>query len=117
MAAEFNLTHVSATLKGLIQQVEQSNINDTSNQTQDIVQNPLQASAKGRPAKRLKSCVENGSKGSKNKLINANAPSGNTYTRRNCLKDGHNARNCTAPCKICQENGHTYLHCQNKENV
>ena len=45
MVAEFNLTHVSATLQGLIQQVEQSNINDTSNQTQDIVQNPLQASA------------------------------------------------------------------------
>ena len=89
----------------------------SSNQTQDLVQNPLQASAKGRPAKRLKSCVENGSKGSKNKLINANARSGDTYTCRNCLKDGHNARSCTAPCKICQESGHTYLHCQNKENV
>ena len=48
----------------------------------------------------MKSCVENDSKGSKNKLINANARSGDTYTCRNCLKDGYNARSYTAPCKF-----------------
>ena len=30
LAAEFNLTHVSAILQGLIQQAEQSNINNTT---------------------------------------------------------------------------------------
>lgn len=41
LAAEYNLTHVSATLQGLIQQVEQSNIDDIRNQPQEIVQNPV----------------------------------------------------------------------------
>ena len=105
-------------MRGLIEQVEQSNISNTSNDlSQEIVQNPLQASAKGRPAKRLKSCVENNSKKFKGKHINANVRSGDAYTCRNCFMDGHNARSCTAPCKICKENGHTYLHCRNKENV
>ena len=35
LAAEFNLTHVAATLQGLIHQVEQSNTN-LINQDQDI---------------------------------------------------------------------------------
>ena len=82
------------------------------NNEDDYPDNPLQANAKGRPAKRLKSCVENCSKDSK-----ANTRSGDTYTCRNCLKDGHNARSCAAPCKICKESVHTYLHCQNKENI
>jgi hypothetical protein len=105
-------------LRGLIEQVEQSNTNNTSNsQSQEIVQNPLQASAKGRPAKRLKSCVENNSKKPKGKHINANVRSGDAHTCRNCSANGHNTRSYTVPCKICKENGHTYLHCQNKENV
>ena len=74
--------------------------------------------AKGRPAKRLKSCVENDSGGSKGSIGKAaNIRSGKGYTCRNCLKDGHNSRSCNVPCKICKENEHNYLHCSNKENV
>ena len=53
----------------------------------------------------------------KSKHTNVNIRFGDTNTCRNCLKDEHNTRSCTAPCKICQESGHNYLHCQNKENV
>jgi len=112
LAAEYHVTHIVATLQGLIQQVEQSNINDTRDQPQETVHNPSQVNAKGRPAKRLKSCIENSSKNSKGHIN-----TGDTYTCRNCLVNGHNARSCVAPCKICKENGHTYLHCRNKENV
>ncbi|CAG8685474.1 9528_t:CDS:2, partial [Funneliformis mosseae] len=42
LVAEFNLTHVAVTLQGLIQQVEQSNINSINNQTQNMILNPLQ---------------------------------------------------------------------------
>src|SRR5205823_1868232 len=116
LAAEYHLTHVAATLQGLIHQVEQSNTN-LINQDHDI-RNPMQINAKGRPAKRLKLCVENGSGGSKGSIGKAaNIRSGEGYTCRNCLKDGHNSRSCNAPCKICKENGHNYLHCPNKENV
>ncbi|CAG8766692.1 566_t:CDS:2, partial [Funneliformis caledonium] len=96
LAAEFNLTHVLATMWGLIEQVEQieqSNINSTSdNRSQEIVQNPSQASAKGRPAKRLKSCVENNSKKSNSKQINTNVHSEDAYTCQNCCANGYNAR-------------------------
>ena len=108
LAAEFNLTHVAATLQGLIQQVEQSNTNFIDNQTQDMILNPLQANVKGRPTKRLKSCLKNSSKSSKSK---------DGYTCRNCFKEGHNARKCTTPCKNCNGNGHTYLYCSNKKNI
>ncbi|CAG8538139.1 3986_t:CDS:2, partial [Funneliformis caledonium] len=121
LAAEFNLTHVSATMWGLIEQVEQIeqlNINSTSdNRSQEIVQNLSQASAKGKPAKRLKSCVENNSKKSNSKQINTNVCFGDAYICQNCSANGHNARSYTTLCKIYKENGHTYLHCQNKENV
>ena len=115
MASEFNLTHVSATLRGLIQEVELSNnTNSINNEDQEIVLNPLQVNAKGRPAKRLKSSGENVSKNSTSRSINR---CGDGYTCCNCLNDGHNSRSCKAPCKICKETGHSYLRCPNKENV
>ncbi|CAG8621791.1 12633_t:CDS:1, partial [Funneliformis mosseae] len=78
---------------GLIEQVVQSNINNTSdNRSQRNSSNPSQASAKGRPAKRLKSCVENNSKKSNSKQIITNVRSGDAYTCRNCSTNGHNAR-------------------------
>ena len=114
LASEFNLTHVASTLRGLIQEVELSNTNPINIEDQEMICNPLQVNAKGRPAKRIKSSGENVSKGSKGKLINR---SGDGYMCRNCLKDGHNSRSCSAPCKICKETGHNYLHSPNKENV
>ena len=93
--------------------MELSNTNSINNKDQDMIHNPLQVNAKGRPSKRLKSSRENISKGK----ANVNVRSGDGYTCRNCLKDGHNARSCSAPCKICMGNGHNYLHCPNKENV
>ena len=86
LASEFNLPHVSATLRGLIQEVELSNTDPINNQDQEMIRNPLQVNAKGRPSKRLKSSGENISKSK------ANVRSGDGYTCRNCLKDGHNAR-------------------------
>uniref|UniRef100_A0A8H4ESV8 Protein far1-related sequence 5-like isoform x2 n=1 Tax=Gigaspora margarita TaxID=4874 RepID=A0A8H4ESV8_GIGMA len=98
LASEFNLMHISATLRGLIQQVEQANTN-----------------ACRRRAKRIKSSMENST--TKNKVVNAKSPSGDIYTCRNCSNHGHNARSCVEPCRICNKNGYTYLNCQNKENV
>jgi hypothetical protein len=43
--------------------------------------------------------------------------SGDKYMCRNCFKDGHNSRSCSAPCKICKEIEHNYLRCPNNENV
>jgi len=107
LAVEFNLTHVAATLQGLIQQVKQSNTNFIDNQTQDMILNLLQANVKGRPTKRLKSCLENSSKSSKSE---------DGYTCWS-FKEGYNARKCIASCKNCNGNGHIYLHCSNKENI
>lgn len=76
-----------------------------------MIRNSLQINAKGKSAKRLKSSGEN-SIG--NRSINR---SGNGYTCRNYLKDGHNSRSCSAPCKIYKESGHNYLRCLNKKNV
>ena len=112
LAAEFHLTTVAATLQGLIYQVEQSNTTSLSNES---IRNPLEANAKGRPTKRLRACTEE--KNSRTKNVNANVRSEDGYICRNCLKDGHNVRSCSAPCKICIGNGHNYLHCPNKENV
>ena len=95
--------------------MELSNTNPVNIQDQEMIRNPLQVNAKGRPAKRLKSSREkilNNFTG--NRSINR---SGDGYTCRNCLKDGHNSRSCSAPCKICKESGHNYLRCPNKENV
>ncbi|EXX67552.1 hypothetical protein RirG_113300 [Rhizophagus irregularis DAOM 197198w] len=58
LASEFNLAHIAATLRGLIQEVKLSN-NPVNKQDQEMIRNPLQVNAKGRPAKRLKSSGEN----------------------------------------------------------
>ncbi|CAG8541579.1 15895_t:CDS:2 [Cetraspora pellucida] len=101
---------IETTLQGLIQQVERSNIiisNDTNN---CVVENPLKANTRGRPRKRLKAFIEENSRASNKVTKNSNE----NYTCRNCNQDGHNSRSCVASCKICQESGHTYLHCSNK---
>ncbi|RGB33576.1 hypothetical protein C1646_815951 [Rhizophagus diaphanus] len=88
LASEFNLTYIAATLQGLIQEVELSNTNPVNKQDQDMIRNPLQVNAKGRPAKRLKSSGENVLNNSTgNRYINR---SGDGYTCHNCLKDAHN---------------------------
>ena len=51
LASEFNLTHIAATLQGLIQQVEQSTSTFLRIGNQEMVQNPLQTNSKGRPTK------------------------------------------------------------------
>jgi hypothetical protein len=114
LASEFHLRHVAATLRGLIQEAELSTTNSINNKDQDMIHNPLQVNAKGRPAKRLKSSGESEPKNSKDKSVGR---SGDGYTCRNCLNDGHNSRSCSVPCRICKETGHNYLHCPNKENV
>ncbi|CAG8841658.1 5409_t:CDS:1, partial [Gigaspora margarita] len=77
-----------------------------------IVENLLQANRRGRPHKRLKSAVEETLRiHKKAKISNEN------YKYQNCDQDGHNSRRCTAPCKICQESGHIYRYCSNKENM
>ncbi|CAG8597080.1 697_t:CDS:2 [Funneliformis caledonium] len=68
LASEFHVTHIAATLRGLIQEVELSNTNNSiNNQDEEIILNPLQVNTKGRPNKRLKSFGEKGSKDSTSK--------------------------------------------------
>ncbi|CAG8552459.1 15349_t:CDS:2, partial [Cetraspora pellucida] len=118
LASEFSLTHISATLRGLIQQVEQTNSSSLNSLNSNTIQNPFQVNARGRPAKRIKSSTEtNVAQHSQSKTANTKTRSGDTYTCQNCFKDGHNARSCVAPCETCNKNGHTYLNCPNKENV
>ncbi|RIB23170.1 hypothetical protein C2G38_896155 [Gigaspora rosea] len=115
LASELNLTHIAATLRGLIQQVELSNSISSNNENSNLVQNPFQANARGRRAKRLKSFVETSTV--KNKVENTKSRSRDTYTCGNCSNNRHNARSCVEPCRICNKSGHTYLNCSNKENV
>ncbi|CAG8580119.1 14304_t:CDS:2 [Cetraspora pellucida] len=116
LAAEFCLTHVTAILPSLIQQVEQANSNNVS-QTQNMIHNLLQANARGRCTKRLKASMKIIPKSSKNKMIDSNIHFGDVYICRNCLKKGYNARSCNASCMTCKEVGHTYLHYKNREGV
>ncbi|CAG8842643.1 2373_t:CDS:2, partial [Gigaspora margarita] len=67
LAAKFCLIYIATTLQGLIQQIENTSSNNTS-QDQDIICNSLQASTKGRHAKQLKASVKNIPKSSKNKM-------------------------------------------------
>ncbi|CAG8631626.1 1596_t:CDS:2, partial [Cetraspora pellucida] len=107
LASDFNLTHMLATLRGLIQQVEESNIISTNSTDTQIVENPLKANIRGRLRKRLKLVLEDNSKNSNKKAKNSNE----NYTCRNCNQDGHNSRSRVALCKTCQESGHTYINC------
>ncbi|CAG8484806.1 11795_t:CDS:2 [Cetraspora pellucida] len=115
LASEFNLTHIAATLKGLIQQVEQANGSSSNSLDFDTIQNPFLANSRGRHAKRIKSSIEIHTAPSK--TVNTKTRSSDTYTCRNCLNDGHNARSCVALCKTCNKSGHTYLKYPNKEIV
>ncbi|KAF0524685.1 protein far1-related sequence 5-like [Gigaspora margarita] len=113
LAADFNITHVTATLHGLIQQIEGSNEISTNNADSQTIQNPSKVNPRGRPRKRLQSAIEENSRASHKIIKNSNE----NYICRNCDHSGHNSRSCVAPCKICQEYGHTYLYCPNKENM
>ncbi|CAG8602576.1 11519_t:CDS:2, partial [Cetraspora pellucida] len=118
LASKFILTHISATLRGLIQQVEQANSSSLNSPNSNTIQNPFQVNARERPAKRIKSSTEtNVAQHSQSKTANAKTHSGDTYTCQNCFKDGHNAKSCVVLCRTCNKNGHTYLNCLNKENV
>ncbi|RIB09409.1 hypothetical protein C2G38_2044348 [Gigaspora rosea] len=113
LAADFNITHVTATLHGLIQQIEGSNEISTNNANSQTIQNPSKVNPRGRPRKRLQLAIEENSRASHKIIKNSNE----NYICRNCDHSGHNSRSCVAPCKICQEYGHTYLYCSNKENM
>ncbi|RIB26966.1 hypothetical protein C2G38_2161827 [Gigaspora rosea] len=58
LASEFNLTYIAATLRGLIQQIEQANSGSLNGPDSDTIQNPFLANSRGRHAKRIKSSTE-----------------------------------------------------------
>jgi len=69
------------------------------------INNPHIVKTKGRPRnKRYKSSTENSNK---NTSKGSNACS-------NCNATSHNIRRCTAPCKSCKGEGHTYTKCKEK---
>ncbi|CAG8505501.1 8802_t:CDS:2 [Cetraspora pellucida] len=53
LASEFSLTHISATLRGLIQQIEQANGSSLNSPNSNTIQNPFQVNARGNLLKEL----------------------------------------------------------------
>ena len=45
---------------------------------------------------------------------NNNKINSRSKTCSNCNATSHNIRRCTAPCKSCKKNGHTYVNCKGK---
>ncbi|GBB98119.1 hypothetical protein RclHR1_03140018 [Rhizophagus clarus] len=90
-------------------------IADESNKTL----NPHIVKSKGRPQnKRYKSSVEMGTKsGGSNTFVQDNDGQGSSQGNRcsNCNATNHNIRRCTAPCKLCKKEGHTYVKCKGKD--
>ncbi|CAB4411418.1 unnamed protein product [Rhizophagus irregularis] len=88
--------------------------------------NPHMVKSKGRPRnKRFKSSVETCKNSSKATGSNAFIQDNNGHeggslqgkgskTCSNCYAPNHNIRRCTAPCKLCKKEGHTYLRCKGK---
>ncbi|CAG8806079.1 26595_t:CDS:2, partial [Gigaspora margarita] len=72
LAADFNITHVTATLHGLIQQIEGSNEISTNNANSQTIQNPSKVNPRGRPRKRLQSAIEENSRASHKIIKNSN---------------------------------------------
>ncbi|CAG8671273.1 4333_t:CDS:2, partial [Cetraspora pellucida] len=95
LASEFNLTHIAATLKGLIQQVEQANSSSSNSLDSDTIQNLFLANSHRRHAKRIKLSTE--IHAAPSKTMNTKTHFSDTYTCKNCLNNDHNARSCVAP--------------------
>ena len=73
--------------------------------------------SKGRPRnKRYKSSIET----HKNSSLNNNGQDSSQINSKgskacsNCNATSHNIRRCTAPCKSCKKEGHTYVGCKGK---
>ena len=99
------------------------NTNEIINESNKIL-NPHIVKSKGRPRNnRFKSSVEThkgtNKNGNSSTLIQDNDGQGSSHNSRskacsNCNATSHNIRRCTAPCKSCKKNGHTYVSCKGK---
>ncbi|GES73162.1 hypothetical protein GLOIN_2v1470742 [Rhizophagus clarus] len=95
--------------------------NDTNEITDELNKtlNLYIVKSKGRPQnKRYKSSVEMGTKsGGSNTFVRDNDGQGSSQGNRcsNCNATNHNIRRCTAPCKLCKKEGHTYVKCKGKD--
>ncbi|CAB4475580.1 unnamed protein product [Rhizophagus irregularis] len=88
--------------------------------------NPHMVKSKGRSRnKRFKSSVKTCKNSSKGTGSNAFIQDNNGHeggslqgkeskTCSNCYAPNHNIRRCTASCKLCKKEGHTYLRCKGK---
>jgi hypothetical protein len=99
--------------------------NEIASESNKIL-NPHIVKTKGRPRnKRYKSSVEMGKNSSKsggsNTFIQDNDGQGGSQGSSqgnkcsNCNATTHNIRRCTAPCKSCKKEGHTYVKCKGKD--
>ena len=92
---------------------------EVANESNRIL-NPHIVKSKGRPRnKRYKSSVETNKDSSKSGGSNTfiqddgqGSSQGNKCS--NCNETSHNIRRCTAPCKTCKKEGHTYVKCKGK---
>ena len=96
---------------------------DDTNEESNKILNPYIVKSKGRPRnKRFKSSTEIHKSSNKNgNLIqndNGQGSSQNNNSRSkacsNCNETSHNIRRCTAPCRLCKKDGHTYVNCKGK---
>ncbi|RIB09947.1 hypothetical protein C2G38_2146300 [Gigaspora rosea] len=83
---------------------------ETSESASKKILNPHVIKCRGRPSfKRQKSSVE----------IHKDKQDGNHSNKEsracsNCEQTNHNVHQCSAPCKLCKQNGHTYLRYKGK---
>ncbi|CAG8548582.1 17783_t:CDS:2, partial [Racocetra fulgida] len=92
---------------------------DMNYSNQKAISNPYMIKPKGRPRnKRFKSSVEiskNPRSGSSSNFQNNHSNNSrglNMYS--NCNLTSHNIRRCNAPCKLCKQQGYTYMRCKGK---
>lgn len=101
--------------------------NEIVNESNRIL-NPNIVKSKGRPRNnRFRSSVETHKYSNKNgRSVNSiqetdgqgsSQHNNNTKACSNCNATSHNIRRCTAPCKSCKKNGHTYVNCKGKNVV
>ena len=89
----------------------------------DRILNPHIVKSKGRPRNnQFKSSVETHKSSNRNgNSIQDNSGKSSSQNNNsrlkacsNCNATSHNIRRCTAPCKSCKKDGHTYVNCKGK---